>query len=91
MITNVYLKYILLCRYTFQDGSGLSIAEKIFADSCPANGLQWEYVGTETVVMHAQCTESMSMLYDMTKVNNLYDTTLDKNTMFQNVVQYLNN
>ena len=56
-------KVILLCRYTFQDGSGLSIAEKIFADSCPANGLQWEYVGTETVVMHAQCTESMSLLY----------------------------
>ena len=66
MITSVSLKYIHFAgRYTFQDGSGLSIAEKIFADSCPANGLQWEYVGTETVVMHAQCTESMTLLYAM--------------------------
>jgi len=45
--------------YTFQDSSALSTAEKLFAASCPANGLQWQYVGSgETVVMNAVCSES---------------------------------
>ena len=49
-----------LFRYTFQDSSSLSTAEKLFAASCPANGLQWQYVGSgETVVMNAVCSESM--------------------------------